>query len=92
MTESIFRIVYAYDYIESPNGKPSYERPAVGLLYLRAKVLPPMPELTKLCRIHGPHKFGSDDFVVIATSVTSKYDLTGEEPILNYDDDKEEEI
>lgn len=92
MPDSIFRIVYGYDYIVSPVGKPSYERGGIGLLYIRAQKIPALPELEKLCRVHGKHPAGADNFIVVASSVASRYDLTGDEDVLNYDDEREEEI
>jgi hypothetical protein len=92
MKDSFFRVVFTYDYMESPNGKPSYVRTGIGQLFFQALVMPSLSVIYKT--IHSKRNSlpaSAEKFLVVGRELLSKGDLTGREDFIILDDEHEEE-
>lgn len=93
MKDSFFRVVFTYDYMENPNGKPSYTRQAVAELFFQAQTMPSLSVIYKTIhrrKISLPAS--AEKFLVVGREVLTKGDLTGGEDFIVLDDEAEEEI
>lgn len=93
MKDSFFRVVFTYDYMEAPNGKPSYTRTGVGQLFFQALVMPSLSVIYKT--IHARRNTlpaSAEKFLVVGRELLAKGDLRGGEDFIVLDDEQEEDI
>ena len=93
MKDSFFRVVFTYDYMESPNGKPSYTRTGVGQLFFQSLLMPTLSVIYKT--IHARRNSlpaSAEKFLVVGRELLGKGDLKGGEEFIILDDEIEEAV